>query len=185
MTKSEWRKKMKCMLVSMEDHDKLTKSERVSQHLFQTDLWKNCTSIGITVSRKNELHTNLIIEQGWKEGKSVSVPKCWSADKSMEFRELLSYDELENVYMDLYEPKTERTKLIPSENIDLLIVPGLVFDKKGYRIGYGGGYYDRYLQNFKGRTVSLAFSFQITERLPHESFDIPVQQMITENGVMK
>jgi 5-formyltetrahydrofolate cyclo-ligase len=102
----------------------------------------------------------------------------------MEFRELRSLEDLENVYMDLYEPIVTKTEVVPSEKIDLLVVPGLVFDRSGYRIGYGGGYYDRYLAHFKGAAVSLAFNDQIGENLPHEEFDIPVEQVITETGLL-
>jgi 5-formyltetrahydrofolate cyclo-ligase len=185
LNKSEWRKKIKQLLVSMEEEKRLHKSKEVSLHLMQTPQWKNSTCVGITVSRGFELNTKPIIEAAWKEGKIVCVPKCYSTDKSMEFREMISFDDLENVYMDLYEPKTDKTKIVPAEQIDLLIVPGLVFDKEGYRIGYGGGYYDRYLQNYEGDTVSLAFTLQLGEGLPHEEFDIPVQHIITENGLLK
>lgn len=100
----------------------------------------------------------------------------------MQFREMRSYDELENVYMDLFEPRMDATQLITSDQIDLIIVPGLVFDRRGYRIGYGGGYYDRYLQTYQGLKISLAYSFQTTDTLPHEEFDIPVDHIITEDG---
>ncbi len=182
MNKSEWRKKMKQLLLSTEENERRNKSKAVSTHLFSTSEWNKAQSIGITVSRKFELDTAFIMTKAWEEGKKVAVPKCYSADKQMEFREIHSYDELENVYMDLFEPKLNGTKLITSEQLDLIIVPGLVFDKKGYRIGYGGGYYDRYLQMYQGSKISLAYSFQTTDSLPHEEFDIPVDQIITEDG---
>ncbi|MFD1358181.1 5-formyltetrahydrofolate cyclo-ligase [Fictibacillus halophilus] len=182
MTKAEWRKKIKNELLSMEAKDRKAMSEKIAEQLFETKLWQNSNCIGITVSRKFELDTTFIIKKAWEEGKRICVPKCYSANKKMEFRELSSFDDLENVYMDLYEPIIEKTKDIPKENIDLLIVPGLVFDKKGYRIGYGGGYYDRFLQDYQGSTLSIAYSFQTAEQLPFEEFDVPVEQIITEEG---
>jgi 5-formyltetrahydrofolate cyclo-ligase len=184
MTKTEWRKKTKQLLTSMDVKDRKDRSEKIANHLYQTQQWHKCERIGITVSRNFELDTYRIIENAWKEGKKVCVPKCYSEDKKMEFRELSSFDELENVYMDLYEPITAKTQIVSTENIDLLVVPGLVFDQSGYRIGYGGGYYDRYLVNYTGETVALAFYDQIAEQLPHEDFDIPVQQIITETGTL-
>jgi 5-formyltetrahydrofolate cyclo-ligase len=182
MTKSEWRKKIKNLLISMEANDRKVMSEKIAVQLFETKEWRNSNFIGITVSRKFELDTTFIIKKAWEEGKTVCVPKCYSANKKMEFRELGSFDDLENVYMDLYEPIIEKTKDISKENIDLLIVPGLVFDKKGYRIGYGGGYYDRFLKNYQGSAISIAYSFQTAEQLPIEEFDVPVEQVITEEG---
>ncbi|KZE66425.1 5-formyltetrahydrofolate cyclo-ligase [Fictibacillus phosphorivorans] len=182
MNKSEWRKKIKQELLHTSEEDRITKSKAISNQLFDTTEWRKAQSIGITVSRKFELDTANIIKRAWEEGKKVGVPKCYSADKQMEFREIRSYEQLENVYMDLYEPKKDETPLIPSEQIDLIIVPGLVFDKTGYRIGYGGGYYDRYLYAYSGQKISLAYTFQTTDKLPHEEFDIPVDQIITEDG---
>jgi 5-formyltetrahydrofolate cyclo-ligase len=183
MTKSEWRKKIKNLLISTEDNDRKIRDEKIASQLFQTKQWQNSRCIGITVSRKFELDTTLIIEKAWDEGKTVCVPKCYSTNKKMEFRKLNSFDDLENVYMDLYEPVIEKTKIIPREQIDFLLVPGLVFDKKGYRIGYGGGYYDRFLQDYTGSTLSIAYSFQTTAELPFEEFDVPVEQIITEEGL--
>ncbi|WNB93538.1 5-formyltetrahydrofolate cyclo-ligase [Bacillus sp. NEB1478] len=183
MTKSEWRKKIKQLLVSIEENERKERSIKISKLLLQTLQWKKSKCIGITISRNFELDTSMIIEMAWKEGKTICVPKCYKENRKMEFRELHSFEDLENVYMDLYEPKVDKTEVIQPERIDLLVVPGLVFDRSGYRIGYGGGYYDRYLANFNGNTVSLAFIDQISENLPHEKFDIPVEQIISETGL--
>jgi len=66
-----------------------------------------------------------------------------------------------------------------------LIVPGLVFNEKGYRIGFGGGFYDRFLADYHGKTVSLAFDFQVMKEIPTESFDLPVQIIITNERVIR
>jgi 5-formyltetrahydrofolate cyclo-ligase len=182
MTKSEWRKKIKNLLLSMEVNDRMVLSEKIAVQLFKTKQWQDSSCIGITVSRKFELDTSFIIEKAWKEGKTVCVPRCYSNDKKMEFRKLSAFGDLENVYMDLYEPIIEKTEDIPKKKMDLLIVPGLVFDKKGYRIGYGGGYYDRFLHDYQGSTLSIAYSFQTADELPIEEFDVPVEQIITEEG---
>jgi 5-formyltetrahydrofolate cyclo-ligase len=182
MTKTEWRKMIKQKLLSMEGKDRRNKSEIISSHLYQTEQWESCKSIGITVSRKFEIDTSFIIKKAWEEGKTVCVPKCYSSDKKMEFRELQSFNDLENVYMDLFEPCIEKTKKVLPDQMDLIVVPGLVFDSEGYRIGYGGGYYDRYLERYTGSTVSLAYSFQTTDHIPRETFDIPVEQVIMEEG---
>ena len=77
---------------------------------------------------------------------------------------LLSYDNLETVYMDLLEPIIEETVSVAKNEIDLQIVPGVVFSDEGYRIGFGGGYYDRYIMDYKGATLSLAFECQTGHR---------------------
>ncbi|ANC77864.1 hypothetical protein ABE65_014075 [Fictibacillus phosphorivorans] len=185
MDKSQWRKELKHVLLSIGEEERKEKSEAISNLLFQTDEWKTAGCIGITVSRGFELDTSYIIDQAWREGKTVAVPKCYSKHKQMEFREICSYEELENVYMDLYEPKVEVTSCIEPRQMNMIVVPGLVFDREGYRIGYGGGYFDRYLQTYDGPKLSLAYTVQTIRSLPHESYDIPVDIIITEDGRFK
>ncbi|MDX8359589.1 5-formyltetrahydrofolate cyclo-ligase [Cytobacillus sp. IB215316] len=154
-------------------------SHLISQRLFSHRLWKDTNTIGITISKRPEVDTIPIIEKAWKHNKKVVVPKCHPKKKKMTFREISSFDQLEMVYYGLQEPIEELTKETASHDIDLLIVPGLCFTKTGDRLGFGGGYYDRYLVNYIGNTVSLAFAIQIVQALPTESFDKRVQRILT------
>ena len=157
-------------------------SLHIKENLFREPSIIKGKTIAITISNKQEVDTIEIIRTLWDLKKKVVVPKCNPKDRSMEFYEIKNFNQLENVYMDLQEPKPECTQLVPRENIDSIIVPGIVFDKKGYRIGYGGGYYDRYLTQFDGMLISVAFNIQLRESVPKESFDIPVDVIITESG---
>jgi 5-formyltetrahydrofolate cyclo-ligase len=82
--------------------------------------------------------------------------------------------------MGLFEPITDETLSVKKNEIDLQIVPGLVFSDEGYRIGFGGGYYDRYMSDYNGATLSLAFVTQTSHKIPVEGHDIPVSKIITE-----
>lgn len=155
-------------------------SLHIKENLFREPSIIKGKTIAITIANKREVDTREIIETLWELKKKVVVPKCNPMNRSMNFYEIENFTQLENVYMDLQEPKPECTKLVPREKIDCIIVPGIVFDKKGYRIGYGGGYYDRYLAQYKGMLISLAFNIQVTESVPVESYDIPVDLLITE-----
>lgn len=157
-------------------------SYEIAQWLYRDPDWKNADTIGITISKMPEVDTYQIIRKAWEENKRIAVPKCIPETKTMVFRALTAFNELESVYYGLFEPIVELTKEVPKEEIDLMIVPGLGFTKEGYRIGFGGGYYDRYLQDYKGKTLSLAFSLQIVPSLPIEPHDIPVSKIITERG---
>ncbi|RHW38505.1 5-formyltetrahydrofolate cyclo-ligase [Lysinibacillus yapensis] len=137
-------------------------------------------TIAITISNKREVDTIELIKQLWKLNKTVVVPKCHPKDRTMDFYKIENFDQLETVYMDLKEPKTDCTVLVSPDEIDCMVVPGIVFDKKGYRIGYGGGYYDRYLVRFNGKLISLAFSIQVVESVPVEPHDQPVDLILTE-----
>src|SRR5690625_1208076 len=101
----------------------------------------------------------------------------------MKFFQFTNVKELENVYLDLYEPTEDISKLIQKNEIDLIVVPGLLFDQRGYRIGYGGGYYDRYLNNYMNDKISIAMEEQVVNYIPYDEHDIPVDTIITEKNI--
>lgn len=160
-------------------------SSDIAANLFSTDDWKQADTIAVTISRGTEVDTKAIIEKGWEEGKLIVVPKCEPKLKDMTFRVLESFDQLEVVYYGLLEPMENETKAVSSSEINLILVPGLAYNQKGYRIGFGGGYYDRFLSKYDGRTAALAFQeVQLVEELPIEEFDIPVNMIITNEQVI-
>ncbi|MFJ8527893.1 5-formyltetrahydrofolate cyclo-ligase [Bacillus sp. NPDC094106] len=157
-----------------------TLSEQIVFSLYEQREWKEAETIGITLSMEHEVNTYIIIEKAWQEGKKVVVPKCNRKTRTMTFRQIVNFDQLETVYMNLREPIPVLTKEVEANEIDLLVVPGVAYTRRGERIGYGGGYYDRYLVRYKGKTLSLAFDFQIVNDIPTEPFDQNVQKIITE-----
>lgn len=158
-------------------------SYEIARSLYSSPLWLQAKTIGITVSKPPEADTWQIIRKAWEDGKRVAVPKCIPHTKQMVFRELKSFRELESVYYGLWEPSPEKTDEVRSEEIETLIVPGLAYMKNGFRLGFGGGYYDRFLEHYKGRTVSLAFELQILNGFPVENHDKPVEMIITDQQV--
>ncbi|GEN31096.1 5-formyltetrahydrofolate cyclo-ligase [Cerasibacillus quisquiliarum] len=153
-------------------------------HLFALELWQTSNIIAVTISQSIEWDTTPIITQAWKEGKTVVIPKCIPKTKEMIFYTYKEGDQLQQTYFQLWEPIPEKAALVTHDQIDLIIVPGIVFDKKGYRIGFGGGYYDRYLVNYKNATVALIHTKQLLKQIPAEYYDIPVKQLITEKGII-
>ncbi|OZI13092.1 5-formyltetrahydrofolate cyclo-ligase [Bacillaceae bacterium SAS-127] len=174
---------MKEVLANMSKLEYEQYSFQIARQLGSLPLWQSAETIAVTVSRVPEVDTWALITRGWEEGKVVVVPKCDPTDRSMKYYQLTSFCELETVYSDLYEPDPDRTNEIDPKMIDLLIVPGLAFDKRGYRLGFGGGYFDRFLETFQGETVSLLFSQQLLTEVPVEAYDLPVKQLITEKEV--
>jgi 5-formyltetrahydrofolate cyclo-ligase len=159
--------------------------ERISDRLTKLSFWQDAKTIGLTVSRQREINTQPIIETAWQEGKAVVVPKTDPKAKTMDFREIGSYDQLEAAYAGIQEPIVNVTRSVSPLEIDLLVVPGLLFDFNGYRIGFGGGFYDRYLTMYSNTTVSLAFEMQTVDQVPKEPFDRPVDYIVTEEKVIK
>lgn len=160
-------------------------SYKIAQRLFEEENWKQANVVGITISKPPEVDTYQIIRKAWELGKQVVVPKCYPKEKKLSFRMLTEFSQLESVYYGLLEPIEEQTKEVLPENIDLLIVPGLAFTREGFRLGFGGGYYDRYLPDFLGETLSLCFHSQVISLFPIEKHDIPVSKIITNNEVIK
>ncbi|MBJ8051730.1 5-formyltetrahydrofolate cyclo-ligase [Bacillus cereus] len=169
---------------SLSEEQYATLSEQIAVSLYAQKEWAEAKTIGITLSMDNEVNTYPIIEKAWEEGKKVVVPKCNKGTRAMTFRKISNFDQLETVYMNLREPIPTLTDEVNADEIDLQIVPGVAYTERGERIGYGGGYYDRYLVHYKGKTLSLAYDFQIVKHIPVEPFDKNVKKIITEKGTM-
>jgi len=181
--KKSLRKIMKERLAALSDKEIKEKSEEITDRLFMSDEWKQAKTIGITISRPREVDTKRIIEKAWKFGKKVAVPKCYPEDKTMVFRLINSFSQLENVYYNLFEPIEKDTEEINKNDIDLIIVPGLAFSERGERLGFGGGYYDRFLMDYNNKFLSLAFDIQIISMIPMDKHDIIIPKIITESHV--
>ncbi|MBD7983155.1 5-formyltetrahydrofolate cyclo-ligase [Sporosarcina sp. Sa2YVA2] len=184
MGKVEIRKSVLKLLNNMFEYEHDRKSAVIMNQLIESDSFKKAKCVAVTISRYPEVDTRPIIKYAWQMGKRVAVPKCNARTREMDFRTINSFEDLETVYMDLLEPIESKTKSVRKDEIDLQIVPGVVFSKEGYRIGFGGGYYDRYLEQYKGDSVSLAFEIQMMNEVPVQSHDLPVDRIITENQMI-
>ncbi|MGE6629312.1 5-formyltetrahydrofolate cyclo-ligase [Bacillus sp. NPDC077027] len=180
--KKELRTQTLAALEQMKAAEVSKNAESVYEHLFQMPEWREAKTIGLTISRGLEVPTAPIIEEAWKEGKMVCVPTCFPKDKQMIFYQYTAQTRMTSGYFGLKEPDPQSSTPVKKDKMDLMVVPGVCFDQKGYRIGYGGGYYDRYLHHYKGVKLALAFSIQVLEEVPKETHDIPVSLIVTEKG---
>lgn len=162
-------------------HDEKKQIEKILyKRLFHTTMWQEAECIGITVSQPFEWDTKPIIKAAWNEGKMVVVPKCEPRGHLLTFYQIDGWDALEKGYANIMEPKVAVAKQVDHHTLGLLLVPGLIFDKNGYRIGFGGGYFDRLLVNYTGICLSILSNFQVRAEIPKEVFDIPIQYLLTE-----
>lgn len=185
MDKQKIRENIVSIMTRLAPEEKLKIETQLIAHLIQSSLWKKANIIGVTSSTSIEWNTTQIIEKAWSENKNIVIPKSLPETKQLIYYKINSYSQLERGYANILEPIPTETKKIDAPKIDLLIVPGLAFDKRGYRIGFGGGYYDRFLEKFTLITVSLASELQIVKEIPINEFDIPVQYLVTENSIIK
>lgn len=184
MNKKQLRQEMKEQLASISKPLYEEKSYTIAKKLYQDPEWLLADTVGITISNPPEVDTYQIIRKAWELGKKVVVPKCDPETKHLHFRKLDHFSQLESVFFGLYEPNPTQTIEMKADEIDLLIVPGLAFTREGYRLGFGGGYYDRFLMDYHRATYSLAFTEQIVDILPIERHDLPVDKIITDEEVV-
>ncbi|MBC8257619.1 MAG: 5-formyltetrahydrofolate cyclo-ligase [SAR324 cluster bacterium] len=152
--------------------------------LSKWDLFKNAAIVHIFLAKTAEPETRQIIELGWKYGKQIGVP-CILPDKLELFHsQLNSFDNLSAGSLGVLEPSAETRIELSPKIFELIIVPGLAFDRNGGRIGYGKGYYDKFLANSSAFLLALAFDFQVLDRVPAEPHDISMNGILTETGLI-
>lgn len=163
------------------DSNKKSKSIKILSKLIKLDKLKNADNICTYVSKTGEVDTILLIEHLISMNKSVYVPKSNIKSNVMTFYKINSLSELSLGAFSVLEPIPGLEEYKNHNKYDLCIVPALSFDKQGFRLGYGKGYYDRFLKNFDGVKIGLCFDEFITETLPKYNTDIAVDMIISED----
>lgn len=134
-------------------------------------------------SKNNEVDTHELIRILLKQKKRVVVPIADKATKTMKHSELFSLGELVGGAYGILEPRMYRP-VSPSE-LQVVVVPALAVDRNGNRLGFGAGFYDRFLQEIKAPKIALAYDFQIVDEVPRENTDVPVSFVITEQEIIR
>jgi len=176
----------------LENRSKLTKKEireksnKIKEKLMGLEKFKEAQVIFSFISFGDEVDTHEIIKESLKLGKRVGVPVTIPEGRKLLVSELYDFDkELELGYYDILAPKEEYIREIHPKEIDVVLVPGVVFTPAGYRIGYGGGYYDRFFSKNKDiYKIGLCFDMQIADEIPIDLYDIPVDIIITEDRII-
>ena len=161
------------------------KSKKIKQQLFSLHEFTATKTILLYVSYGNEVDTHDMIKESITMGKRVAVPCTDKTNKQLLLSELHDWNNLVKGVYDILEPKQECRRIVDVKEIDLFIVPGIVFDTSGHRIGHGMGYYDSLLCHTKQKKIALAFEIQISKSdIPVEPHDICVDTIITEKRVI-
>lgn len=180
MDKKNLRKLMK------EKRNSITKAARnefdndIFLKIINSDYYKLSKVIFVFVSYNDELDTHRLIKHALENNKRIVVPKVISKNGHMIVIEINSFDDLEPGNYGILEPKNH-CKEISSSNIDLALIPGLAFDLNGGRMGYGGGYYDRFLKTLSANCpkIGICYNFQIIKQVPMSEHDIKIDGLIT------
>ena len=174
--KSELRKQVLQEMKALSQEQKQAIDQALNERLLQHPFYQEAKVIATYLSFPHEFQTQELIEQALRDCKKVLIPKTYPKGR-MDF---VVYDpqQLVKTSFGLLEPQGD-LEVVDVSQIDLIHVPGLAFTTEGYRIGYGGGYYDRYLKHFSGNTLSTVYPCQIRDFIP-EDHDIPVQEVLID-----
>lgn len=183
MDKDELRQVMVKKRDQMPAHFIYRVHDAICERMLAWPIFQAATCVAIYVSVRKEVDTHRLIDQALEMGKQVCVPVT-QGKGVMAFQALFSLDELQPARFGLLEPAYDAAQVVVPEGLDLVMMPGIAFDKSGNRLGFGGGYYDRYLAHCDATRVALAYGFQVVAGIPTESHDICMDWLVTEDEVI-
>ena len=173
-------KEIREKLNKQERGEALKKTEIIKKRLFALPEFKKSKFVMLYASKEDEVSTDDMIDEALEMGKRVALPLVVSKETIVPKEVKNRHKDLEKGHFEIFEPR-KCQKEVELGKIDLVVVPGVAFDKNNVRLGRGKGYYDRFLKNLPpGKTtIGIAYDFQIVESLPKYSHDIPVSKVIT------
>lgn len=152
----------------------------------ETPAWRNAGVVALYVAVRGETDTEVLLRRAWESGKAVLLPLCDTERPGcMELVPCPGPEHLRPGYCNIPEPICPEPT--PTVAPDCIVTPGLAFDRSGFRLGMGGGFYDRLLSRpeYAGALrLGLAYAFQLIDHLPHETWDMPVDAVCTEKGTL-
>ena len=179
LDKQQLRTFIKKQRLALNENEVKAKSFSCLTQLKNIDL-KDYKSIGIYLSIRNELDTKAIIEYLWQNDKDVYIPKCEN-EGIMNFYKINTFEDVSTGKFGISEPKVLENK---QNQLDLLIIPLVACNEDGYRLGMGGGYYDRFISKYPTYTLGIAYQFQYIDFIP-ESHDLRFDLLITDKKIYR
>ncbi len=181
--KNEFRKHFRAMRKQIAN--KSEKDTMICRNFLCSQLYKNASQILCYASLENEISTDLILKTAFTDSKTVALPKCTDENGNMAFYYVKSFSDIETGFFGIREPKTDICAKVCDFTNAVCIVPAFSYDLKGYRLGYGKGYYDRYLQKFNSISVGLCYNDFLMNRLPCDEYDKAVNFVFTEDKIIE
>lgn len=189
MNKKSIRKEILKIRDNLDREEKEYMDSIIESRFINSDQYIHAGKIFIYISYSSEINTKNIILKAIKDGKKIYVPRTEVKNKNMDAVNIISFDKLVSNVYGILEPSKEENFIDPNE-LDLIVVPGVAFDRKKGRMGYGAGYYDRYLKKIDKRyskkisKIALAYDFQIIDEVPMHENDMPVDYIITNTIII-
>lgn len=184
--KKELRAKFKQLRRDMSEQTKAELDDKICRKLVSTDAYKRCKRLLTYVSTGIEVDTMQLIHTALVEGKIVAVPRCIDGTRNMDFYIITSDKQLETGTFGVLEPDPEKCELLTCFDDAVCIVPALAYDMEGYRLGYGGGYYDRFLSAHNGLyNIGIEYCSCTVSSLVRGKFDVAADLLVTDKYVKK
>lgn len=182
--KKELRAKYRSIRKEMPSQLKAKYDEQIQEKFLSTPMYQKAKKILCFVSTELEVDTFGILKKAFDDKKIVAVPKCLNEKGSMKFYEIQSFDDLEKATFSLWEPKINQCKELKNFEDAICILPGFAYDRDGYRIGFGKGYYDRFLHKYDGIKIAVCYNECISSKLPHGKYDIAADYVVTPKYIL-
>lgn len=185
MDKKTLRKSMKSKRDELSSKDIHNLSDKVISRILDSDEYNKSENIFAFVSFGSEVFTHNFIKSSILNNKNIYIP--YIKNNEMYAVKLKDFNDLELGYYDILSLPENKIEIVDKKIIDLILVPGLIFDKNFYRIGYGGGYYDKFMndKDLNAYKIGICFDFQVVETVEPQSHDIPVDKIITEMRIIE
>lgn len=170
---------------AMTPEEQADKDRRILDKLTKLPEYQNAGLVLTYVSTAIEVDTRALIGRALADGKRVAVPRCTPGRIDMKFYLIESMDDLSPGAFGVLEPDPEKCRELRRYDQSVCILPGLGFDLQGYRLGYGKGYYDRFLSRYPGKNVGVCYNICMKTLLPHGRYDKMVDVLVTEKFVKR
>jgi len=185
MNKDALRKQLLDFRRTLTDVQRRIYDAAIFERLTERPEMRNAQTILLYADFRGEVGTGLLIQWGLEQGKRILAPVTVPAERKLIPVSLRSPDDFVSGAYGIREPRLEDEQIVAPEKIDVVIVPGVGFDRHGGRLGYGGGYYDRFLPRLSPQAVKIAIAYdcQVLPEIPLEPHDTPLDLLVTEKGV--
>lgn len=185
--KQQLRAQLKTLRANIPEDERIAIDVAITHNVLGLHTWQEANLVLPYLSFGAEVETRGIITAAWEQGKTVALPRCVEGTRDMKWYQVENFEGLVRSPLGVEEPAEKPGCEIDPSTVDnaLVLVPGLTFDAAGYRLGYGGGFYDTFLAQFSGTSVGLCRTMQQCETLTaRDTHDLPVDIVVTDKGAI-
>lgn len=184
LEKREAREKYSALRDAVDIEQKKEYDRMICEKVVSLSSYRYADAVLLYYPARSEIDTSLIFEDAVRKGKKTAYPVC-VGEGVMEYRFVEGPNDFVKGSFGLMEPREGLQRFDKNARMNCVcIVPAIVFDRRGYRLGYGKGFYDRYLQDMKGTKLGLCYSFLVADSVPTGRYDLKIDTLVTEKGVM-